>query len=79
MTTLLAVPEVAVPELPDGDEMRLFDGEPTLEERVAGAWERLAAGQTAECPLCSGALRPRWSAGHGVVGGRCDSCGSELS
>ena len=79
MSTLLAVPEVAVPELGDGDEPRLFDGAPTLEERIAGAWERLAAGQTAECPLCSGALRPRWSAGHGVVGGRCDSCGTELS
>jgi tRNA(Ile2) C34 agmatinyltransferase TiaS len=78
MTTLLAVPEVAVPELPDGDELRLFDGESTLEERIAGAWEQLAAGQTAECPVCGGPLRPRWSAGAGVVGGRCDSCGTEL-
>ena len=62
MTTLLAVPEVAVPELPDGDEMRLFDGEPTLEERVAGAWERLAAGQppSARCAAarCARAGRP---------------------
>ena len=51
----------------------------TLEERIAGAWARLALGRTAECPLCGGALIPRWSAGAGVVGGRCDSCGSELS
>jgi hypothetical protein len=78
MTTLLAVPEVAVPELGGGDELRLFDGEPSLEERIAGAWEQLAAGQTAECPLCGDVLRPRWSAGAGVVGGRCDSCGTEL-
>src|SRR3954451_14672965 len=89
MTMLLAAPEVAVPELPEGDELRLFDGEPTLEERIAGAWDRLpprpagawdrlAAGQTAECPVCSGALRLRWSAGAGVVGGRCDACGTEL-
>jgi hypothetical protein len=79
MTTLLAVPEVAVPELPDGDELRLFDGASTLEERIAGAWERLAAGQAAECPMCGGNLIPRWSAGAGAVGGRCDGCGSELS
>ena len=52
--------------------------EPTLEERIARRVGSLAAGQTAECPLCSGALRPRWSAGAGVVGGRCDSCGTEL-
>jgi hypothetical protein len=79
MTMVLAPPEVAVPELPDGDEPRLFDGEPTLEERIAGAWAQLARGRVAECPLCGGALRPRWSAGAGVVGGRCESCVSELS
>jgi hypothetical protein len=78
MTMLLAVPEVAVPEVPEGDELRLFDGASTLEERIAGAWERLAAGQPAECPMCGGNLIPRWSAGAGVVGGRCDGCGSEL-
>jgi hypothetical protein len=78
MTTLLAVPEVAVPDLPDGDELRLFDGESTLDELIAGAWDRLAAGQPAECPMCGGTMRPRWSAGAGVVGGRCESCGSEL-
>jgi hypothetical protein len=79
MTSLLALPEVAVPEVPDDDELHLFDGEPTLEERIAGAWAQLALGRTAECPLCGGALHPRWSAGAGVVGGRCESCGSELS
>jgi hypothetical protein len=79
MPSLLALPEVAVPEVPDGDELRLFDGEPTLEERIAGAWAQLALGRTAECPLCGAALNPRWSAGAGVVGGRCESCGSELS
>jgi hypothetical protein len=79
MTMLMAAPEVAVPELPDGDELRLFDGEPTLDERIAGAWAQLAKGRPAECPLCGGAVHPRWSAGAGVVGGRCESCGSELS
>jgi hypothetical protein len=79
MTSLLALPEVAVPEVPDDDELHLFDGEPTLEERISGAWAQLVLGRTAECPLCGGALHARWSAGAGVVGGRCESCGSELS
>jgi tRNA(Ile2) C34 agmatinyltransferase TiaS len=78
MPSLLALPEVAVPEVPD-DELRLFGGEPTLEERIAGAWAQLVLGRAAECPLCGGALSPRWSAGAGVVGGRCERCGSELS
>src|SRR4051794_35465379 len=79
MTMLLAAPEVAVPELPEGDELRLFDGEPTLEERIAGAWDRLAAGQTAEGPLCSGALRPRrpaaWARPAPAQPAECPVCG----
>jgi hypothetical protein len=48
----------------------------TLDEVLTGAWTAVAAGQTAECPLCAGPLRPRWSAGHGAVGGRCADCGT---
>jgi hypothetical protein len=56
------------------------DGGATLDERVSGAWEGLTAGSSsATCPVCEGELVPRWSAGAGVVGGRCRDCGSELS
>jgi tRNA(Ile2) C34 agmatinyltransferase TiaS len=47
---------------------------------VSGAWEGLtAAASPTACPVCDGRLEPRWSAGAGVVGGRCRDCGSELS
>ena len=42
----------------------------TLEDIVLGAWEDLAAGGPAECPVCHGTLR---------MAGGCQSCGSELS
>jgi hypothetical protein len=56
------------------------DGGATLDDLVSGAWEGLtAAASSTACPVCAGALEPRWSAGAGVVGGRCRDCGSELS
>ena len=56
------------------------DGGATLDELVSGAWEGLTAGASSTaCPVCEGELVPRWSAGAGVVGGRCRDCGSELS
>jgi hypothetical protein len=55
-------------------------GEATLDEVLSGAWEGLsAAASFTACPVCHGELMPRWSAGAGVVGGRCSDCGSELS
>lgn len=49
---------------------RLFEPSgSTLEDRILGAWEDLAASGRAECPVCKGELE---SAG-------CTSCGSELS
>jgi hypothetical protein len=42
----------------------------TLEDVILGAWEDLAAGGPAECPVCGGSMP--------TVGG-CDSCGSDLS
>jgi hypothetical protein len=53
-------------------------GGATLDDLLSGAWERLATGSSASCPVCSGELQPRWSAGAGIVGGRCGSCASEL-
>jgi hypothetical protein len=55
-------------------------GGATLDDLLSGAWEGLtAAASSAGCPVCDGELEPRWSAGAGVVGGRCRDCGSELS
>ena len=56
-------------------------GGATLDEVLSGAWDGLssAAASSTACPVCAGALAPRWSAGAGVVGGRCRDCGSELS
>ncbi|HKH16227.1 MAG TPA: hypothetical protein VKA57_01780 [Solirubrobacteraceae bacterium] len=51
----------------------------TLDDLLSGAWQGLRAGSSAACPVCQGELEPRWSAGAGVVGGRCRDCGSELS
>jgi hypothetical protein len=55
------------------------DGGATLDDLLSGAWEGLAAASSTACPVCQGELEPRWSAGAGIVGGRCRSCGSELS
>jgi hypothetical protein len=55
-------------------------GGATLDDLVSGAWEGLtAAASSTACPVCAGAIEPRWSAGAGVVGGRCRDCGAELS
>ena len=53
-------------------------GEATLDDIVVGAWEGLLAHHTVSCPVCSGALAPRYGAGPAPVGGRCTDCGSTL-
>lgn len=50
----------------------------SLDDLVVQAWASVAAGAQAPCPVCGGAMQPRWSAGAGVVGGRCADCGSTL-
>lgn len=50
----------------------------TLEDVLSGAWEDLTAHRTAACPICDGALEPRYGAGPSAVGGRCRSCRTEL-
>jgi hypothetical protein len=52
----------------------------TLDDLLSETWEGLtSASSLATCPVCDGELVRRWSAGAGVVGGRCRDCGSELS
>jgi hypothetical protein len=58
---------------PDGD-----DG-PTLDDVISRAWEVLRADVPAACPVCGGELVPRASTQGGVVGGRCESCGTSLA
>lgn len=52
---------------------------PTLEDLLSGAWEDLTAHRTAACPICDGAMTPRYGSGPSAVGGRCRSCGTELT
>ncbi len=51
----------------------------TLDDLMTGAWAALRADAPIACPLCDSLMEPRWSAGAGVVGGRCTGCGSELA
>ena len=50
----------------------------SLDVALTESWTALRAGTTVTCILCGGAMTPRWSAGAGVIGGRCTSCGTEL-
>ena len=52
---------------------------PTLEDVLSGAWEDLIAHRTATCPVCDGAMVPRYGSGPSAVGGRCASCATELA
>ncbi|HYH82815.1 MAG TPA: hypothetical protein VEX86_23685 [Longimicrobium sp.] len=51
----------------------------TLEDMLSGAWEDLTAHRTATCPICDGAMTPRYGSGPSAVGGRCVSCRTELN
>jgi hypothetical protein len=60
----------------------LFDdvgGEPTLDEVLSGAWEGLVAHQQAACPVCGGDMTPAYGVHARPIGGRCQSCATELS
>jgi hypothetical protein len=61
--------------------LSLFDhlrGEPTLDERIAGVWEGLAAHRPARCPVCAAEMKPVYGADAEPIGGRCTSCGATL-
>lgn len=51
----------------------------SLDELMTAAWAGLRADAPIACPLCDSVMEPLWSAGAGVVGGRCRECGTELS
>jgi len=50
----------------------------TLADALIETFNDFAAGAHAECLVCSGAMRPRWSATAHVVGGRCEDCGTTV-
>lgn len=50
----------------------------TLDEVVSAAWDGLAGHHSVTCPVCSGAMAPRYGSGAKPVGGRCTRCGSTL-
>ena len=50
----------------------------SLEQALDHAWYALELDRSVECPVCHGEMHPRWSAAAGIVGGRCDDCGSTL-
>ena len=50
----------------------------SLDDAITAAFGALRAGDTVTCVLCGGAMTPRWTAGNGVIGGRCTRCGTEL-
>jgi hypothetical protein len=81
MSTLLTRPPT-VRRMREGEcRPRPEEGDtgPTLDDVITRAWEVLRADVPATCPVCGGELVPRLSAGAGVVGGRCESCGSSLA
>ena len=51
----------------------------TLEDLLSGAWEDLSAHRTATCPICDGAMEPRYGSGPSAVGGRCRDCRTDLA
>ena len=52
--------------------------EPTLDGLILGLRDGLRAHKTMPCPVCGGALAPRYGAGSAPVGGRCRDCDSTL-
>ena len=63
----------------DHPEVGAVGGVPTLDDLLTGTWDELLTGATVACPICTGPMEPRYSAGHAPVGGRCRHCETELS
>lgn len=64
---------------PRAAELKLFRRGPrNLAELIDTAWAGLLAEAPVACPICDGRMDPRPTA-IGVAGGKCRSCGSELS
>jgi hypothetical protein len=60
-------------------ELHGASGEPTLDELLVGAWERLTGRAAVDCLLCGGRMEPDHAAHALPVGGHCRDCGTALS
>lgn len=49
----------------------------TLDQMLTGVWSELSSHAIAACPVCSGAMLPRYG-GSGVAGGRCSECATTI-
>ena len=54
------------------------EGEPTLDDLLAGVWEGLSARRAVRCPVCTGEMEPAETPDREVAGGRCTECGTTL-
>ena len=54
------------------------DPAPTLDALFAETWIDLCGHRATECPLCGETMSPVYGAHARPVGGRCDSCGTEV-
>ena len=50
----------------------------TLDDVLSGAWEALSRHESATCPVCGEAMRPRYATGPVPTGGRCSGCKTVL-
>jgi hypothetical protein len=55
------------------------DGEPTLDELLAGVWEGLTAHRVVSCPVCGADMQPDYGAHALPIGGQCAGCAAMLS
>jgi hypothetical protein len=53
-------------------------GEPTLDDLLAGVWEGLSVRRAVRCPVCTGEMEPAETADREFAGGRCGECGATL-
>jgi hypothetical protein len=54
------------------------EGEPTLDDLLAGVWEGLSVRRAVRCPVCTGEMEPTVASRAGSLGGRCRDCGATL-
>jgi len=72
-------PERPSREVTSGSQGLVGESPRTLEDLVVETWAGLRADAPTACPMCDSLMEPRWSAGAGVVGGRCRQCGTEMA
>ncbi len=75
----MTAPVLAPPPADRGLDPWRFRAAPSLDAAISALWARIAAHQPVVCPLCAGAMEPRYGAGAVPIAGRCRDCGSVLT